>query len=126
MLSYNIKVSYDTNCFAWKFKLATSEEIEIAINRLRNEELIIIPREKNIRTSLYLGLKFSEYKQFITEEIKRLTVSDYLSGPEKDDDPKYTGDVWKFKKELFNKTFYFKMNFDTTIRVISCHISDYD
>lgn len=73
--------------------MATFEEIEIAINRLRNEELIIIPREKNIRTSLYLGLKFSEYKQFITEEIKRLTVSDYLSGPEKDDDPKYTGDV---------------------------------
>ena len=81
-----------------------------------------INRSKNIRTLTNLGLTWEDAK----EEIYKLGVNEYVSGPDADRDRPGTDDFWKFKKVISGFTIYIKfkveyMN-DGKVKVVSFHL----
>ncbi len=65
----------------------------------------LIPRAKNRDALLRMGLTFKNCKQ----EVMKLKVQDYCSGPDSDLDPKFKGFVWTFGKEICGQPVYIKM-----------------
>lgn len=108
---------------------ATTEEIEAFLAEVREAisrgRCSLVPRDKNMASLARLGLTVSD----ALDEVKSLTVSDYLKGPESDHNPAAPDPVWVFGKNVDGQTFYIKAKVlqaqPGSARVISFHIAEY-
>lgn len=108
---------------------ATTEEIEAFLAEVRDAisrgDCKLIPRGKNMASLARMGLTVSD----ALDEVKGLTVSDYLKGPESDHNPAEPDPVWVFGKNVDGQTFYIKAKVlqaqPGSARVISFHIAEY-
>jgi len=104
----------------------TKEEI---IEFIKNCDVVHIEdRDKNAETRRRLGITVDDQEDLIRE----LTTRNYVKGPEADHNPNYPGDIWVFKKEAYEETFYIKLkgleftDDGKLTKVISCHIAEYE
>lgn len=108
---------------------ATTEEIEAFLAEVREAiscgRCIFVPRCKNMDSLAQLGLTVSD----ALDEVKSLSVSDYLKGPEPDYNPSEPDPIWAFVKNVEGHPFYIKAKVvqkqPSSARVISFHISEY-
>lgn len=94
------------------------------IENLQFVVLLLDSRDKNLSTLHALGMTNTA----AGNEIRSLTVENYSSGPEPDDNPKYKGDVWFFGKVIDRKEIYIKLKINTAgdlLIVISFHEADH-
>ena len=70
---------------------------------LAQNELFVVPREKNTQALLQLGLTFADRRN----EILSLSVEEYFRGPVPDHDQ--SGDVWEFGKMIAGVEIYIKL-----------------
>ena len=83
-------------------------------------------RETNMQALACHGLTIDD----VSAAIKSLTPADYSTGPEKDYNPRYPGEVWVFGHELGGAIFYIKLKFINTssgkgVLCLSFHESKY-
>jgi hypothetical protein len=78
--------------------------------------LDIIPRPVNNETITRLGLT----RETVKNEILGLSVEDYCSGPEPDQDR--SGEIWIFGKEINNHEIYIKLKIAVvgTVQIAKC------
>lgn len=90
----------------------------LTFGNAQDDRFVFVTREKNKQTLLQLGITENHVRQVILG----LTSSDYISGPEKDDDPTNQGAVWKFNKEVQGEKIYIKLNVrdDKAYRCVRC------
>lgn len=104
--------------------MANKDEIEQYLAQLFSSKIIIIPTPKNRATKHLLGID----DEGLEVVVKSLKPKHYHQGPVPDDNPKFSGNVWKFYITVDEDDFYVKIkevDFSTgkpTSRVLSCHI----
>lgn len=88
------------------------------------ENIHIVNRRKNAETRRLLGITVDDQEQII----RSITSRDYISGPEFDDDPKYPGEIYIFKRYAYGHLFYIKLKevfiSGNITWVISCHLDE--
>jgi hypothetical protein len=84
------------------------EQIKQFLKKLKTavsqKHLILIGRKENLETLSKLGLTLKN----ALDIIYTLTITDYESGPDRDDKGR-PGDIWKFTKRLGAKNIYIKL-----------------
>lgn len=104
--------------------MANTTEIEEYLAQLFSSKIIIIPTTKNRETKLLLGID----DEGLEVVVRALKPKHYHQGPVPDDNPNFSGNVWKFYITAYDEDFYVKIkevDFSTekpTSRVLSCHI----
>ncbi len=138
MRSYDRKVLDDYSCELYNlYKVGgcvisscKSNEIlkflENAKELLAKGDFIFVRRNKNLQSLADHGLTILDAKN----EIFSLELSDYYKGPEDDDDPKYTGVVWTFRKIIGSNIFYVKLKIQICdhkefLKCISFHTDEF-
>lgn len=86
--------------------------------------LNIIPRSKNYKTFLELGLNLEN----IREIILALSLVDYVKGPERDKDK--PGEIWVFGKQVMQVEVYIKLKIaligkEKIAKCISFHVAEF-
>ncbi len=83
---------------------------------------IPVDRSKNLHTLAMFGITWEDAK----DEIRSLTYSNYISGPEPDYDLSEPDPVWIFKKYVDSQLIYIKLkiccSMNDELKVISFHI----
>lgn len=79
-------------------------------------------RPKNLKSISKINFNYHDAR----EVIRSIKVKDYYKGPEVDVIPDKPGEVWMFKKQIYNKVFYIKLkveviNGKTRVKCISFH-----
>lgn len=109
--------------------MAGVSEIKSFLDDVKNADSIdIVSTDKNKRTRYSIGLTVFDQEEII----RNLRVVDYYKGPEKDRNPKKTGDIWIFKHNYNEHVLYIKIKIiqcedgKKVVRCISCHLDYMD
>ncbi|MEW6657660.1 MAG: hypothetical protein AB1424_03270 [Thermodesulfobacteriota bacterium] len=92
---------------------------------IQQGNLLVSYSLKNLNSLASLGLTTEIRKEILLS----LAVDDYSSGPEPDHN--FPGDVWKFGKEVGDKTIYIKLKIDDqghrkVAKCLSFHIAEHE
>ena len=79
--------------------------IEMKKTLSRPNSLQMVRRIKNMQALAEIGYT----KDDVRDVLYSLMVEDYYSGPEKDHDSNFPGDIWKFGKIVDKDEFYIKL-----------------
>lgn len=71
----------------------------------QKDSLQLVQRKTNLQTLTSLGYTVDDVKMILFN----LGVTDYSSGPEPDDNPNYSGDVWVFGATIDTIDLYIKL-----------------
>jgi hypothetical protein len=102
--------------------------IKICLQRIKNAcscgEVDFVRRQKNLQTLFDLNLTVND----VIGSLLNLSVSDYVSGPEKDRDGT-PGQIWKFRHPISNYMIYVKLKFfelqtKDRLKIISFHTEE--
>ena len=98
----------------------TLEEVISLVKKSKDENIQILPREKNEEFMFANAITQCDAKDFI----RSLSASDYIKGPVLDIDPNRKHYLWIFKKYGFEKYCYIKLkviNGGKVVIVVSFH-----
>ena len=99
----------------------TLTDMRFAISKKR---CIPIHRKKNMDTLAILGITWQD----VFDEMRALTRSDYIAGPEIDRNSPGSDYFWIFMKKLYGHNIYIKFKVEykqnNEVKVVSFHIED--
>lgn len=100
--------------------MSTKSEVESFLVNFKSKlevfSIIYLDRDKNRKALLELGI--TEIQRL--ENIKKLNIDNYFSGPNKDKNDTNMPDYWEFGKIVNDKEVYIKINMGTINNPVIC------